>query len=110
MSARSWRWRRSASSSRMSCGARRTSPTREHPALDCLQMPSPIGQGRFRFRTPNRPSSRPRPYGVRLYLAFSFAAVALITAGLAYLLVSDTAERAADEELAELAVGRTVRL
>ena len=73
-------------------------------------MPSPIGQGRFRFRTLNRPSSRRRPYGVRLYLAFAFAAVALITAGLAYLLVSDTAERAADEELAELAVGRTVRL
>jgi signal transduction histidine kinase len=73
-------------------------------------MPSPIGQGRLRFPFLNRPSSRRRPYGVRLYLAFAFAAVALITAGLAYLLVSDTAERAADEELAELAVGRTVRL
>jgi signal transduction histidine kinase len=73
-------------------------------------MPGPIGQGRLRLPTLNRPSSRRRPYGVRLYLAFAFAAVALITAGLAYLLVSDTSEQAADEELAELAVGRTVRL
>ncbi len=52
-----------------------------------------------------------RPFGVRLYLAVAFAAVALITAGLAYLLVvSDTGERAADEDLTELAVGRTVSL
>jgi two-component system sensor histidine kinase VicK len=36
--------------------------------------------------------------------------VALITAGLAYLLVSDTGERAVEEELTELAVGRTARL
>ena len=35
-------------------------------------------------------SVRRRPFGVRLYLAVAFAAVALITAGLAYLLVSDT--------------------
>ena len=62
------------------------------------------------------PSSRPqrsvrrRPFGVRLYLALAFAAVALITAGLAYLLVSDTGERAADEDLTQLAVGRTVGL
>jgi signal transduction histidine kinase len=54
--------------------------------------------------------SRRRPFGVRLYLALAFAAVALITAGLAYLLVSDRGEEAADEELTELAVGRTVRL
>ena len=47
---------------------------------------------------------------MRLYLALSFAAVALITAGLAYLLVSDTGERAADEDLSQLAVGRTVGL
>jgi two-component system sensor histidine kinase VicK len=54
--------------------------------------------------------SRRRPFGVRLYLAVAFAAVALITAGLAYLLVSDTGQQAADEDLAELAVGRTVAL
>ena len=53
---------------------------------------------------------RRRPFGVRLYLALSFAAVALITAGLAYLLVSDTGERAADEDLTQLAIGRTVQL
>ena len=53
---------------------------------------------------------RRRPFGVRLYLAVAFAAVALITAGLAYLLVSDTGERAADEDLTQLAVGRTVGL
>ena len=55
-------------------------------------------------------SVRRRPFGVRLYLALAFAAVALITAGLAYLLVSDTGERAADEDLTQLAVGRTVQL
>ena len=53
---------------------------------------------------------RRRPFGVRLYLAVAFAAVALITAGLAYLLVSDTGQQAADEDLSELAVGRTVGL
>ncbi len=63
-------------------------------------MPSSSGQ-----RLPRR-----RPFGVRLYLAVAFAAVALITAGLAYLLVSDTGERAADEELSQIAVGRTVGL
>jgi hypothetical protein len=73
-------------------------------------MPSPIGQGRLRLPSLHRSSSRRRPYGVRLYLAIAFAAVALITAGLAYLLVSDTGERAADEELTQLAVGRTVGL
>ena len=41
-------------------------------------------------------SVRRRPFGVRLYLALAFASVALITAGLAYLLVSDTGEQAAD--------------
>ena len=51
-------------------------------------------------------SVRRRPFGVRLYLAFAFAAVALITAGLAYLLVGDTGEQAAGEQLTELAVGR----
>ena len=55
-------------------------------------------------------SVRRRPFGVRLYLAVAFAAVALITAGLAYLLVSDTGQQAADEDLAQLAVGRTVGL
>ena len=55
-------------------------------------------------------SVRRRPFGVRLYLAVAFAAVALITAGLAYLLVSDTGQQAADEDLSELAVGRTVGL
>jgi signal transduction histidine kinase len=55
-------------------------------------------------------SVRRRPFGVRLYLALAFAAVALITAGLAYLLVADTGQRAADEDLTQLAVGRTVGL
>ncbi len=63
-------------------------------------MPSSSGQ-----RSPRR-----RPFGVRLYLALAFAAVALITAGLAYLLVNDTGQRAADEELIQLAIGRTVSL
>lgn len=59
---------------------------------------------------PSLPRARRRPFGVRLYLALAFGAVALITAGLAYVLVSDRSERAADEELTQLAVGRTVRL
>ena len=54
-------------------------------------------------------SVRRRPFGVRLYLALAFAAVALITAGLAYLLVGQTGTGAAGQELSELAVARTVR-
>ncbi len=50
---------------------------------------------------------RRRPFGVRLYLAFAFAGVALITAGLAYLLVSETGQEAADERLGDIASGRT---
>jgi signal transduction histidine kinase len=53
---------------------------------------------------------RRRIFGVRLYLAVAFAAVALITAALAYLLVNDTGQRAADEELNQIAIGRTVSL
>ena len=63
-------------------------------------MPTTSGQ---------RPARR-RLFGVRLYLAVAFAAVALITAGLAYLLVNDTGERAADEQLNQIAIGRTVSL
>jgi two-component system phosphate regulon sensor histidine kinase PhoR len=47
---------------------------------------------------------------VRLYLAVAFAAVALITAGLAYLLVADSGEEAADDELTQIASGRTSQL
>src|SRR5215208_4332606 len=62
-------------------------------------------------RTRSAPRSvRRRPFGVRLYLALAFAAVAAITAGLVYLLVSDTGIQAADEDLTQLAVGRTVGL
>ena len=43
-------------------------------------------------------------------VAVAFAAVALITAGLAYLLFADTGQQAAYEDLSELAVGRTVGL
>jgi signal transduction histidine kinase/HAMP domain-containing protein len=55
-------------------------------------------------------SPRRRPFGVRLYLAVAFAAVAMVTAGLAYLVVSDTGEDAADRGLAEIAIGRTASL
>ena len=50
------------------------------------------------------------PFGVRLYLAFAFAGVALITAGIVYLLVSESGNEAADDRLDELAVGRTISL
>ncbi|HEY8000528.1 MAG TPA: ATP-binding protein [Solirubrobacterales bacterium] len=64
-----------------------------------------------RPKTSTAPRSvRRRPFGVRLYLALAFAAVALITAGLAYLLVSDTGQQAADQDLTRIAVGRTVGL
>ncbi len=57
-------------------------------------------------RSPRR-SVRRRPFGVRLYLAVAFASVALIALGLAYLLVSDSTELVADDELTQLALGRT---
>jgi signal transduction histidine kinase len=52
----------------------------------------------------------PRPFGVRLYLALAFAAVALITAGLSVLLVSGSSGDAAAERAEEITVGRSVRL
>ncbi len=52
-------------------------------------------------------SVRRRPFGVRLYLAVAFAAVALTAAGLAYLLVPDPNQEVAATELTQLALGRT---
>jgi signal transduction histidine kinase len=60
-----------------------------------------VGQPRWQRR---------RPFGVRLYLAFAFAGVALITAGLAYLLVNQSGQEAADTRLDEIASGRTSAL
>jgi signal transduction histidine kinase len=57
----------------------------------------------------SKPRTR-RPVGVRLYLAIAFAAVALITAGLSVLLVTDSTEDTADERAVEIALGRTVAL
>jgi signal transduction histidine kinase/HAMP domain-containing protein len=51
-----------------------------------------------------------RLYGVRLYLAIAFAGVAVITALLAYVLVTGSSEGGANERAAEITVGRTVRL
>ena len=51
-----------------------------------------------------------RPVGVRLYLALAFAAVALITAGFAYLLASGSSDQAANERASDITVGRTVNL
>jgi signal transduction histidine kinase len=53
---------------------------------------------------------RRNPFGVRLYLAFAFAGVALITAGIVYLLVSETGNQEADERLDELAFGNAISL
>ena len=55
-------------------------------------------------------SERRSPLGVRLYLAFAFAGVALITAGIVYLLVSESGNEEADQRLDELASGRTIAL
>src|SRR5436309_11486655 len=51
-----------------------------------------------------------RPFGVRLYLAMAFAAVALIAAGLSYVLASGSSQSEAEHSSSEIAVGRTVRL
>jgi two-component system sensor histidine kinase VicK len=51
-----------------------------------------------------------RPFGVRLYLAVAFAAVALIAAGLSYVLASGSSQSEAEHSSAEIAVGRTVRI
>ncbi len=55
-------------------------------------------------------SGRRSPFGVRIYLAFAFAGVALITAGLVYLLVSETGQQEADQRLDEIASGQTAAL
>ncbi len=61
-------------------------------------------------RFQNLKIGRRNPFGVRLYLAFAFAGVALITAGIVYLLVSESGNQEADERLDELASGRTIAL
>jgi signal transduction histidine kinase len=58
---------------------------------------------------PARPPHQ-RPFGVRLYLTIAFAAVALVTAGIVYLLVTDSSDDAAGDQAVEISVGRTVRL
>ncbi len=57
----------------------------------------------------SQPRAR-RPVGVRLYLALAFGTVALISAGLSVLLVSDASEDTASEQAEEITVGRSVRL
>ncbi len=51
-----------------------------------------------------------RPFGVRLYLSLGFAAVTLITAGLAYLLTTGSSNEAASQRAADITVGRSIRL
>src|SRR5436190_20775120 len=51
-----------------------------------------------------------RPFGVRLYLTLGFAAVTVITAGLAYLLTTGSSNEAASQRAADITVGRTIRL
>jgi signal transduction histidine kinase len=51
-----------------------------------------------------------RLLGVRLYLALAFAAVAVITAGLSVLLVSDASEDSASDRAVDITLGRTIRL
>ena len=68
----------------------------EVPVSDGLDAAATISGMAIGAAQDGRAAAR-RPFGVRLYLALAFAAVALITAGLAYLLVSDSSEQAADE-------------
>src|SRR5919197_235710 len=51
-----------------------------------------------------------RPFGVRLYLTIGFAAVALIAAGLSYLLLTGSSDEAASQRAADITVGRAVGL
>src|SRR5215208_937897 len=51
-----------------------------------------------------------RPFGVRLYLTIGFAAVALITAGLSFLLLTGSSDEAASQRAADISVGRAVSL
>ena len=51
-----------------------------------------------------------RPFGVRLYLTIGFAAVALIAAGLSYLLLTGSSDSAASQRAADITVGRAVGL
>jgi signal transduction histidine kinase len=51
-----------------------------------------------------------RPFGVRLYLTIAFAAVALITAGLSFLLLTGSSDQAASQRAADITVGRAVSL
>ena len=51
-----------------------------------------------------------RAFGVRLYLTLGFAAVTVITAGLAYLLTTGSSNEAASQRAADITVGRTIRL
>ena len=55
-------------------------------------------------------SRRRRVGGVRLYLALAFAAVALIAAGLTYVLASGSSDDAASSSSSAIAVGRSVKL
>jgi two-component system, OmpR family, sensor histidine kinase VicK len=51
-----------------------------------------------------------RPFGVRLYLTLGFAGVALIAAGLSYLLLTGSSDSAASQRAADITVGRAVSL
>src|SRR3954451_25026613 len=51
-----------------------------------------------------------RPFGVRLYLTIGFAGVALIAAGLSYLLLTGSSDEAASQRAADITVGRAVGL
>jgi two-component system phosphate regulon sensor histidine kinase PhoR len=62
------------------------------------------------IRQPAPATRSRRPFGVRLYLTIGFAAVAMITAGFSYVLVSGSSRNAASERSADITVGRTVRL
>src|SRR4051794_18585967 len=51
-----------------------------------------------------------RPFGVRLYLTIGFAAVALIAAGVSFLLLTGSSDEAASQRAADITVGRAVGL
>ncbi len=84
-------------------GSTRQSRLRRRTDRLALGHPAPIGGA-------SRRGSARRVGGVRLYLALAFAAVALIAAGLTYVLASGSSDDAATSSASAIAVGRTVKL
>jgi signal transduction histidine kinase len=84
---------------------RPTRNSRLRRRTDRLSLETPTDATRARRPRPER-----RIGGVRLYLALAFAAVALIAAGLTYVLASGSSDNAASSSSSAIALGRSAKL